>query len=142
MRAQLAAALRPTVTAGAVLGILSAIGLVLAMAGLFSVVNHAAKSRTLEFGIRIALGSTTRRIVDLTLRHGLSVVSIGCLIGALISIAVTVLLTPFSAAGQGPVDIPVLIATVVAVGGVSLSASLWPAIRAAHADPLVALRSE
>jgi ABC-type antimicrobial peptide transport system permease subunit len=142
MRAHITATLRPTLIAGVVLGALSAIGLVLAMAGLYSVVSYAAKRRTLEFGIRMALGATTRMIMRDVLAHALSVVAIGCSIGVVFAIGAAVVLSPFSASGQAVVDIPVLAATLGAIASVSVLASIWPAAQAGRADAATALRSE
>lgn len=142
MRAQVAVALAPTRIGGGLLGGLSALGLVLAMTGLYAVVNHAAKRRRFEFGVRIALGATSGVIMRLILRQGLSVVAAGCAVGGVLAFVLARILSPLVAAGQGPIDLPALGAVGATLALTGLAASVGPARRAARVDPVVALRHE
>ena len=133
MRAQVAVALAPTRVGGGLLGGLSALGLVLAMTGLYAVVNHAAKRRTFELGVRIALGATSGVIMRLILRQGLSVVVAGCAVGGVLTFLLARILSPLLAAGQRPIDLP-------ALGAVGATLALTGL--AARVDPVVVLRHE
>ena len=60
------------------LGSLGAVGLLLAMIGLYGVVAYAVASRTPEIGIRMALGASSHRVLWSVLGQGLRLVGLGC----------------------------------------------------------------
>jgi ABC-type antimicrobial peptide transport system permease subunit len=122
----------------AVMGFL---GLVLAVVGIYSVVSYAAAQRTQEIGIRIAMGATTRDILKMVLRQGLSVVGIGLALGFVVALAGTRLLSGL-VMGIKPTD-PITFAVVLLLlTAIALFACWIPARRATRIDPLVALRHE
>src|SRR5262249_47320866 len=69
------------------LSALGAIGLLLAWVGIYGVISYFVAQRTPEFGVRMALGATTRDIVRLTLRQSLVPVVLGLLAGILAAVA-------------------------------------------------------
>jgi putative ABC transport system permease protein len=121
--------------------VFAAIALLLASVGLHAVVAHAVSQRTLEIGIRTAMGATARDILTLVFRQGMFPVGIGLTIGLPVALAVTPVLKS-QLVSVSPAD-PVTF--VVASGVLVLSATLgcWiPARRATRVDPVVALRHE
>jgi predicted permease len=119
----------------------AACALVLAALGIYGVVAYSALQRTRELGIRIALGAQPRQIYRLILEDGVTPVLIGAVAGiglaALAARAISGLLF-----GVGSFNIAIA-ATAAAIllltGGL---ASMLPAVRATHIDPVQALRAE
>jgi putative ABC transport system permease protein len=120
---------------------LAGIGLALALVGVFSVMAYSVALRTHEIGVRVALGAQRSHVVAMVLWQGLRLLSLGILIGTLVSLGLARLL-----ASQIPgisVTDPLTFSTVViAFLAVGLAACLLPARRAAHFDPVIALRYE
>jgi ABC-type antimicrobial peptide transport system permease subunit len=108
---------------------------------LYSVVAFNMAQRVHEYGVRMALGATRGNLVGLTVRRGMRPVALGVLVGAALAAAaggyVTGLL--FETSGRDPL---VIGAVAVALLGVGVMASLLPGLRAAKADPVVALRAD
>jgi predicted permease len=119
----------------------AALALMLAGIGLYGVVSYAVVQRTQELGVRTALGATRMQIVRLVLRQGLAAVVIGSGFGIGGAIAGGRLLTAHLY-GVTTTDAVALSMAVVVLGATALIAAGIPAMRAAGADPLDALRSE
>ena len=137
----LAAALAPRRYVLGLVGAFSTCALVLAALGLYGVTSYAVSRRTNEFGIRIALGATGEQVVGSVLRWGLTLAVAGCALGVGASLALARLVQQMLYQ-TSPTDLTVLIGvplTLIAIGGVAVYV---PARRAAHVDPIVALRSE
>jgi predicted permease len=131
-------AFRLAATFAAALGV---IGLILAIVGVYGVVSFAASRRTHEMGIRMALGASSRDILNLVWLQGARLVITGIAIGAAAAWALTRaiahVLTQISASD------PVTYLTVaVLLATVALLACYIPARRAMRVDPMVALRYE
>ena len=122
-------------------GFFSTVALLLAAVGLYSVINYSAVRRTREIGIRVALGargaSVVRLIVSGTSMPVAGGVALGIVAG--ISLARYVASQLF---GVKPTDFWSLAAPIATILLVAIAASLPPALRAARADPLIALRHE
>jgi predicted permease len=123
------------------LSMFAAVALVLAMSGIYGVLSYAVAQRTREFGIRSALGSTSRTTLALVTREGLRLIGIGVALGLLGSIAVTRLLSAMLY-GVSPLDRATWAATTLTLATIGLLATLIPAFRATRADPLLAIRSD
>ena len=85
------------------MGAMGAVGLLLAMIGLYGVMTYVAASRTAEVGIRMALGATRPRIRVEMLQRALKMVARGVALGALVSLGLTPLFRTFLA-GISPFD--------------------------------------
>ena len=99
------------------------------------------RQRTGEIGIRVALGSSKGRVMQLILREGLRLLGIGLIIGLAVTLLSTRLLTGFLY-GVPALD-PVTFALVpVLLLAATIAACLIPSFRAAAIDPINALRHE
>lgn len=126
-------------------GIFSLFALILAAAGLYSVVSYGVATRTNEFGIRMALGAKARDVVRLVLSSTAGNVGAGLAIGALLSFTFDKVVAKWvTDASRAPLaGDPIVIAGVtLLLVSVALLACLVPARRAAAVDPMEALRYE
>jgi len=121
------------------MGAMGAIGLLLAMIGLYGVMTYLAASRTAEVGIRMALGASRPRIRQEMLLRSLKVVARGVALGALASLALTPLFRTFLA-GVSPFDPIAFVGAAILLTMVGLMASYIPALRSSRLDPMRALR--
>jgi ABC-type antimicrobial peptide transport system permease subunit len=126
----------------AVLGTsLSALGILLALAGLYAAVALLTGRRTREFGIRLALGARPSEVVSLVLRQGLGIALAGAAAGVPAALVAARLLRGFLH-GVSPLDLRVLAASAVAAVVLGLLASGAPAARAVSTEPARVLRLE
>lgn len=123
------------------LGVFAAIGLMLVVIGVFSVMAYTVSLQTHEIGIRIALGAQQSNVLQMVLRKGMRLMIAGIVTGLLASFALTRLLASqiWGVSATDPLTFTVVVVVIVGVG---LVACLMPARRATHVDPLVALRYE
>ncbi len=122
-------------------GFFSAVALLLAAVGLYGVVNYATIRRTREIGIRIALGARRGGVVRLIVSGALSMIVAGIAVG----IAGGMGLARYLESQLFEVKPTDFWSLAVPLGCMVLSAAaavLPPAMRAAGADPLIALRYE
>lgn len=124
-----------------IVGIFSTIAAVLAAIGIFSLLHYSTAVRTREFGVRLALGATPRKILGLVLSDGVRLAGIGAIIGAAGAIATARAFQSLLFAVQpwDPATIAICVAAAIALAAV---ASLAPALRAAVLNPSDALRAE
>ncbi|MGD8328796.1 MAG: ABC transporter permease [Acidobacteriota bacterium] len=127
--------------AAAVLGSFALLALVLAATGLYGVLSYSVSQRRREMGVRKALGARGSELVRLVLWQGLSVVSIGLLLG-LAGAAATTRLMQSLLFGIEPLDLVAFGVAPLILLLVAVIACLVPARRAAAADPAVAFRAE
>ncbi|GMV06465.1 MAG: hypothetical protein AMXMBFR53_27410 [Gemmatimonadota bacterium] len=123
------------------LGAFGVMALVLAAVGVYGVTAQAARWRTQEIGIRMALGADGSSVVGLMVRQGMAVVGVGLVVGLASALALSRTLA--SLLHGVAHDDPATLATVTAgLAAVALLACWLPARRAARVDPLASLRAE
>jgi ABC-type antimicrobial peptide transport system permease subunit len=127
--------------------ILGALGLLLTLSGLFSVLSYLVEQRTREIGVRMALGATSRSIVTLIMSQSARPVGFGLLLGGgLTAVLGAVLLATPAAAQIGSTvhmfDPLAYAAGVLWIVAACATAALIPALRAARIDPVGALRQD
>ena len=121
-------------------GIFSALALLLAGAGLYSVVSYGVATRTNEFGIRMALGAQAGDVVRIVLAATYFSVGAGLAAGLGLSLIFDRIAAKWvSESSRDPILLAGVTALLVLVAG---SACLAPARRAASVDPMEALRYE
>jgi len=127
--------------AASALGVFGALALMLASIGVYGVVAHSVSMRTREVGIRLSLGARAADVFRMFFRESLSLAFIGVAIGLGLSAATSRLLTSFLF-GLTATDGITFIGGSLVLCLVAIGATYVPARRAAHFDPLVALRHE
>ena len=123
----------------ALIGLLGALGLVIAAVGIFSVMAYTVAQRTSEIGVRMALGATPAGIVTMVLRAAVLLIVTGLGIGALAAWPLSALTRTFLFQIE-PGDVRVFGLAVALLAVVGLAAAAIPARRAARVDPLHSLR--
>jgi putative ABC transport system permease protein len=123
------------------LGVFGVTALLLATVGVYGVSAQAARRRTQEIGIRMALGANAPDVVALILGQGLRVIALGLLAGLLVASFATRALTSLLY-GIEPTDPATLTSVVLLLGVVALVASYLPARRATALDPVESLRAD
>jgi len=128
-------------TGATVLGVFGLLGLLLAAIGIYGVMSYSVSRRTREIGLRMALGAETRDVIKLIVKQGMGLTLIGAMIGLMLAVAVTRLLTSLLY-GVTPTDPATFAGVVLFVVVVAVIACYLPARRATKVDPVLALRRE
>jgi len=123
------------------LGIFAFAAILLASIGLYGLIAYGVEQRTLEFGIRLALGADGAGLRNLVMRQAMLLAGLGAVVG----LGGAYGLTRFMATmlyGVKPNDPWVFVTVALVLVSVALLASYLPARRATRIDPIVALRYE
>jgi predicted permease len=125
----------------ALLGIFAGVALGLASIGIYGVVSYLVGQRTQEIGVRIAMGARRSQVLVLVLAEGAAMSAIGAAIGLGAALPLTRLIGSllFAVSSADPVTYLCVVAILLAV---SIAACWLPAHRAAHMNPVDALRYE
>ena len=123
------------------LSVFAAMALLLSAVGLYGLLSYLVAQRTLEIGLRIALGAQRGSVLRMILNRGLTLAAIGVVLGVAASVVLARLVSGLLF-GVRPLD-PL---TFVLVSGVpllvALIASAAPAYRAASLEPVKTLREQ
>ena len=120
--------------------VFGALGLVLAVVGVYGVISYATSQKTHEIGVRMALGAQRFDVLRLIFGQGLLIVAIGLVLGLAAALAVSSAMSKFFIVSA--TDPATYIAVTALLALVALLACYIPARRAMRVDPMVALRYE
>ncbi len=123
------------------LGIASAVTLVLGAVGIYGVVSYVVSLRTREVAVRLALGAQPVQVRRMVSRQAMVVAGVGIVIGLAGALAVTRVLGALLY-GVSPTDPASMVGAVVLLAVVAAAASWVPARRASRLDPARALRGD
>jgi putative ABC transport system permease protein len=127
---------------------LTAVALLLSLAGIYSVLSYTVARRTREIGVRVALGASARRIITSIFRRPLTQVTIGVLAGtilvgaAALAIQQTEQFAGLEKRGLAVGDVALLAGHATLMLAVCLLACIVPTWRALRVQPTEALRVE
>lgn len=117
----------------------ASLAIVIASLGVYGIVSYSTRARTHEIGIRMALGATGGNVLLRVLREGLRLTLVGVAIGFVGALLLTRTVSTFLY-GTTTTDPITFVCTSAILVGVALLACYIPARRAAHTDPMAALR--
>jgi ABC-type antimicrobial peptide transport system permease subunit len=125
----------------ALFSVFAAVGLVLAVVGVYGVMSSAVAQQRHEIGVRMALGAGAGTIGRMIVLRGSRLLLVGIVVGLAGSFATARVLarqlwnvSPFDPITFGGVSLILLVA--------GLQACVWPALRASRIDPIIALRQD
>jgi predicted permease len=131
-------------------GVVSVLAMMLAGAGIYSVMSYSVSQRRKEVGIRVAFGANRRDVFGLIMGETCRLAILGCVLGCTVAFIAghlaihTVYLSPGEASSQSQDSLSpaAFILSSLFLLGVAICASLSPARRALRVDPMVALQHE
>ena len=123
------------------LGAFAGVALILALLGIYAVMNYSVRQRTHEIGIRLALGARPANVLRLVIGNGMLLAVIGVVIGVAGALGLTRLMATLLFEVKYT-DLITYATVAIGLQLVSLAACYIPARRATKVDPLVALRYE
>jgi ABC-type antimicrobial peptide transport system permease subunit len=117
------------------------VALLIACVGLYGLMSFHVTRRTMELGIRSALGADRWHLLLMVLREALVLAGLGCAVGVVVSLEAGrfVKSVLFGVSANDFVSFVLAVAVMFGVAGV---AAYLPARRAAATDPMTALRAE
>jgi hypothetical protein len=136
-----AAVLAPDRLNALVIAGFAGVALLIAVVGVAGVLAFSVSARTREFGVRMAIGSSPRRLLLGVLSEGVAIAAIGIAAGAAGGYAFAGVAANLVDGVRTPGPLPIAAAAAV-LGSAAVLASLLPAARASRVDVLQALRSE
>jgi predicted permease len=122
-------------------GFFAILAVVLVATGLYGTLAYRVNNRTMEIGVRMAVGAQRGQVVWMVLRDSLMLTALGVAIGIPFAMLTGRALAS-SLYGVKPDDAATFAFAVLGIVVVAMAASMIPARRAANVDPLTALRSE
>ncbi len=123
------------------LGVASALSLLLSALGVYAVISYIVQGRRGEIGVRLALGAERGQVRGLVVGQSLRLAVRGGAVGLALAVPVARVLRSFLFE-MSPSDPLTLALASVALVAVAAVASFAPALRATRIDPVEALRSD
>jgi len=124
-----------------VLGSIACISLLVGGIGIMNIMLASVTERTREIGIRRAIGAKRRQIISQFIIETVVLSTIGGLIGLGLGVLIPLLITYFSKMPT-VITLESIVMPLFISAGIGITFGLYPAIRAAKVDPIVALRHE
>jgi hypothetical protein len=128
---------------------LTAVALLLSLAGIYAVLAYIVARRTREIGVRVALGASARRVITSIFRRPLTQVGLGVLAGSVLIFVAAIGVgntTQFRGTGIGGVltsgEVALLVGYAILMLGVCMFACVVPTMRALRVQPTEALRAD
>ncbi len=127
---------------------LTAVALLLSLAGIYAVLSYIVARRTREIGVRMALGASARRTITSLFKRPLTQVTLGVIAGSvLIAMGAIAIQHTDAFGGMQPrglalEEIALLVGYAILMLGVCALACIVPALRALRVQPMEALRAE
>jgi putative ABC transport system permease protein len=123
------------------LGVFAFTAILLASIGLYGLMAYSVQQRTLEFGIRLALGADAWSLRNMIVGQAMKLAAVGIVLGLGAAYGLTRLMVTMLYQVK-PTDMLVFGSVALLLGAVAFLASYLPARRAVRIDPVVALRYE
>ena len=123
------------------MAVFGAVGLVLAVVGIYSVLSYTVTRRIHEIGIRMALGAERGQVLAMVIAQGMRLAILGVGIGTVAGLALSRVMSAllFGITATDPATFVSVSALLLAV---ALAACSIPAWKATKVDPILALRCE
>ncbi len=109
--------------------------------GLYATISYGVNRRTMEIGVRMALGAQREEVLRMVLMESLSLAAVGLAIGIPASLAVATTLRSMLYGLSSGDPLTILLAF-LGITTVTMAATFFPAYRASSIDPMRALRME
>jgi predicted permease len=141
LNAQIEQSLEQQKVIAALSSIFGLLALILASIGIYGTLAYSVAGRTVEIGIRMAVGARRRNVAWLILRDSFVLIALGLIIGLPLALGATRWLKSFLF-GVTEIDPAAIVSAVLLIAALALLAGYLPARRAARIDPMRALRHE
>lgn len=122
------------------ISIFGGIAAVLAFIGLYTLLTITFAARTAEIGLRMALGAQRKQVLQLVFGNALKLIGAGLLVGTVITLMATRLLSAMLYGFITTFDAATWLAVIAGILVAGLLAALFPALHAANVQPVRALR--
>jgi putative ABC transport system permease protein len=129
-------------TVALVMVVISSIGLLVGGIGVMNIMLVSVTERTREIGVRKAVGARQRDIAWQFLLEAVALTGLGGLIGIAVGWTLSFLIRILVPSLPSTVPLWSVVAGFVVATSIGLFFGLWPALKAARLDPIVALRYE
>jgi putative ABC transport system permease protein len=126
---------------GTLFTVFAIVALLISSVGIYAVTAHGVGQRRQEIGVRMALGAGRRDILWLVLRHGITRICVGLVLGVIAAFGMSRVLSSVLV-NTSATDVPTFVAICILLAAVTLFACFVPARRATRSDPVDALRTE
>jgi len=131
-----------TGTVALVMVVLSSIGLLVGGIGVMNIMLVSVTERTREIGVRKAIGARRTDITWQFLLEAMTLTGAGGVMGILLGCLLSLLIRTFVPSLPSSVPLWSVVAGFLVSISVGLFFGMWPALKAARLDPIVALRYE